>query len=562
MELPVSRPALRLIRASLAVALLAAFLAALPGAAAAQNLRQASVAPPVELPVSGTQPPPGFRTSARQAVAIADRTQAAREARRKHPDVRAVAWIFGGARWEVNYYAGADVLVEVSISSTGKVNDVFTGPQAETYLARGHFGGKVMDSPWTWALLCLLFVAPFFDPRRPLRLLHLDLLVLLSFGIGHLFFNRGDVLTSAPLVYPVLLYLLARMLWAGFRPRESSERLVPVLPTAALAVLLVALVAGRVAVNVTNDKVIDVGFASVVGADRITKKQELYVLNDVHGDTYGPISYVAYVPFEQLFGWSGQYDDLPAAHAAAITFDLVTILGLFLLGIRLRAGPAGRRLGLALAVAWAAYPYTLFGLATNTNDGLVAMLVVLAMLGVTSPAGRGALVGLGAAAKFVPLALAPLFARGPGEHGWKPPLKFVAALAGVVALSVVVYLPDGGLREFYDTTIGFQLGRPSPFSVWGQEEGLGWLQTLVKAGAALLAVALFFVPRRRDAVQMAALGAAVLIAVQVPATHWFYFYVVWFAPLVLIALFGRLRTGAQPAPPPAEPERARVPVAA
>ena len=28
-----------------------------------------------------------------------------------------------------------------------------------------------------------------------------------------------------------------------------------------------------------------------------------------------------------------------------------------------------------------------------------------------------------------------------------------------------------------------------------------------------------------------------LIAVQLGATHWFYFYVVWFLPLVLAALF-------------------------
>ena len=37
-----------------------------------------------------------------------------------------------------------------------------------------------------------------------------------------------------------------------------------------------------------------------------------------HGDTYGPALYAAYVPFEQLFPWSGAWDDLPAAHAAAV----------------------------------------------------------------------------------------------------------------------------------------------------------------------------------------------------------------------------------------------------
>ena len=33
------------------------------------------------------------------------------------------------------------------------------------------------------------------------------------------------------------------------------------------------------------------------------------------------------------------------------------------------------------------------------------------------------------------------------------------------------------------------------------------------------------------------IAAAVLIAAQLPAGHWFYLYVVWFAPFVLIALF-------------------------
>jgi hypothetical protein len=36
---------------------------------------------------------------------------------------------------------------------------------------------------------------------------------------------------------------------------------------------------------------------------------------------------------------------------------------------------------------------------------------------------------------------------------------------------------------------------------------------------------------------VSALAAAVTIAVQLPALHWFYLYIVWFLPLVLIAVF-------------------------
>jgi hypothetical protein len=61
--------------------------------------------------------------------------------------------------------------------------------------------------------------------------------------------------------------------------------------------------------------------------------------------------------------------------------------------------------------------------------------------------------------------------------------------------------------------------------------------------AVLLAAAVGLIPRRRSLPQVCALAAAVTIAVQLPATHWFYYYVVWFMPFVLVALLGR-----QPAP--------------
>ncbi len=81
--------------------------------------------------------------------------------------------------------------------------------------------------------------------------------------------------------------------------------------------------------------------------------------------------------------------------------------------------------------------------------------------------------GLGAAAKFVPLALAPLFA--PAE----PRASFAAALAAWVRRGwrCAPFVPDGGLRELYDRTLGYQARRPSPFSIWGQDDSLEWLQT-------------------------------------------------------------------------------------
>ena len=45
-------------------------------------------------------------------------------------------------------------------------------------------------------------------------------------------------------------------------------------------------------------------------------------------------------------------------------------------------------------------------------------------------------------------------------------------------------------------------------------------------------------PRRRDLVGLAALRGAILIALQLGVTHWFYLYVVWFLGPALVALLG------------------------
>src|SRR5947199_9572272 len=96
-------------------------------------------------------------------------------------------------------------------------------------MARGYPGafGRKLNATYVWLPLCALFLLPFVDFRRPFRLLHLDLAVLLLFGVSHIFFNNARIDISVPLVYPVLLYLLLRMHFVGFRPRARAGNLVP-----------------------------------------------------------------------------------------------------------------------------------------------------------------------------------------------------------------------------------------------------------------------------------------------------------------------------------------------
>jgi hypothetical protein len=145
--------------------------------------------------------------------------------------------------------------------------------------------------------------------------------------------------------------------------------------------------------------------------------------------------------------------------------------------------------------------------------------------------------GAAAATKFVPLILAPLFATGTGDRRPRQLALFAGALAATLAALFIPFMPSGGLHRLWDLTIGFQIGRQTPFSIWTLYPSVAWLKPLATAVALALACAVAFVPRRRSAEQVAALAAAVLIASQVPAAYWFYFYVVWFAPFALIALF-------------------------
>jgi hypothetical protein len=97
-------------------------------------------------------------------------------------------------------------------------------------------------------------------------------------------------------------------------------------------------------------------------------------------------------------------------------------------------------------------------------------------------------------------------------------------------------------------TIGFQLTRPDIFSIWALHPALSPMKLAVEAFAVMLALVVAFRPRgARTPAQVAALAAAVTIAVQLPALHWFYLYIVWFLPLLLIAVLG-VDAPAVPAP--------------
>jgi hypothetical protein len=532
-------------------------------------LALALLAPAAAGATSNEEPGPKDITSA-EATAAAEKDPNVVKERQEHPHLLASP-TFKNERWEVGWFEDDHEYALAMVDpESGEVTESWTGYQVAWEMARGYSGefAHSLNSPFIWIPLCLFFLVGLTDWRRLRRIANLDLLVLIGFGASHFFFNQGNIGVSVPLVYPVLVYLLARCLWIGFRGRGAGLR--PVWPTMWLLIAALFLMGFRVGLNMADAGAIDVGYAGVTGAHRIIHGEQLYGdwPQDIHsGDTYGPVNYAAYVPFELVWPYSGEWDDLPAAHGASITFDIVTFLLLIVLGMRIRPGPTGRRLGAILAFGWAAFPYTAYVLESDSNDTLIAALLVATLVLLAKPLWRGVTLSLATWAKFVPLVLAPMLLTYdpnpappkrravPGEQGVRARNRaqdalfsrlklvlsrssalFVLGFAAVTAAVVTWPLINPGLHTFYERTIAAQAGRSSPFSIWGQDESLEPLRVAILAATGVLAIALAFVPRRKSLLQVAALAAALMLGVQITLHHWFYLYIVWFFPLLLIAL--------------------------
>src|SRR2546421_740286 len=193
------------------------------------------------------------------------------------------------ANWTIKVWTSIDKVGEVATGrvqdSTGVVTEAWTGPQVAWKMARGYpgaFGGKEINSLPIWLGFCAAFLIGF-----------------------------------------------------------------------------------RIGLNVETSNVIDVGYSGVVGAERISAGEAPYGNFPVEdslkacgpadqdgeirdriqtngrcesanpqGDTYGPVAYESYLPAYWLFGWSGKWDSLPAAHAASIAFDVLSLIGLALVGLR------------------------------------------------------------------------------------------------------------------------------------------------------------------------------------------------------------------------------------
>ena len=299
----------------------------------------------------------------------------------------------------------------------------WTGTQVDTKLARGYDGAVAGDvnAWWFWLPLCVLFLAPFVDPRRPLRLLHLDLLALLGFSVSLFFFNQAEIGLS----------VRARLSGAGLPLRARADRRVPPerepgAPAARSAgagrcwsAIVAPGAAPRRLRDATGTRQGDRRrLAGVIGADRLDRRRgrlQRGLLRRPAVDRRRPRRRLR----------AGQLPRLrPLRAGLSVERRLGRGLRRARRGARLRPADGARavrarapaparagrarprragRSGSALAFAWLAYPFTMYTLGSSFNDSLVALPARLLRCS-SSPRrpARGAMSALAAADQVRP----------------------------------------------------------------------------------------------------------------------------------------------------------------
>ncbi len=121
-------------------------------------------------------------------------------------------------------------------------------------------------------------------------------------------------------------------------------------------------------------------------------------------------------------------------------------------------------------------------------------------------------------------------------------LTLVASLAAMLAWPLIT----SGPAQFLDSTFGYQLlqrGGGVQFSIWTFMPHVAIVaRPILAAALVLLALSPTLRPPVQDAREHAALAAALLIGGQLLLGYWFYSYLTWCYPLLIIAII-QVRSG-------------------
>jgi hypothetical protein len=504
------------------------------------------------------------------AISHADATRIAREDPRVAKDLAESGYTkvqvspFDDQQQRVSFFNGPRIVLHALVGPRPEVTRI-----AVRSPGTPQSGNSTANAPGLLIGMALLFVlatatVPLFSLRN------LDVLVFATLTLPVWLLNEGLIYASVLVTYPLLAYLVARLLWAGLggaRPPARSSLYwhltadwQPSERGRLLKLVLAGLAVGTTILTLGSTGVSDVAFAGLAGATDLIHGTVPYGhIPDfiVHGDTYPPLTYVLYVPAAVLSPVTNLFSDPEGALVLTAVATLLVAWGLHRAVARAprddpkasESEPPGIS-GLRAAIAWLAYPPVLLAASSGTNDILLAVFLVAAL---ASLAHRGrSTVYLAAAAwvKFVPVVALPIWlARLRGR-------ELTNAIAGVAALSALVIGPlvalgGPGSISAMAHALSFQFGRGSLSSLWW---GLDQAQPVAQAALLAAVVAATLAVRgddrlRDDLPRMAAILAGILLLTQFAANYWTWAYLPWaIAPalFVLVPAHGVLQSQRAP----------------
>lgn len=439
------------------------------------------------------------------------------------------------------------------------------------------------------ALVIAVLVAAERERRWSPR--HLDMLLLLLPGLL-LFHSIGFFSVLQHPAYHLLLdwvfqtvffanlTLLLRAVWRAGRPLATAWR--PLLQPRSLAAIAVALLTLDIAIALVRPPD-DAGYFMNLGAQRLRERGRLPygdpLLDTSAGAAYGPLAYVAHVPFQWIFDpWvpNASSPDVPAlggessyllpsaiaTKACVIAFHLVGVVALWLAARRM----AGER------PAWATVALYCGSLAVVGVGGEVetvtgisfashilptaAVLAAFALL--PRPFWAGAALAAGAGLGFYPAFMLPAW-LGYLWHDRRGLVRLTAGyvLVGLAILGLVLLLsrPSAGrtlIGTFLYDTFGHHsdpltYGR-SPFGFWGQKGPVRtWLMQPLAGDSGFTSPAFlsflafvagtFFTTKRRSPAALALASGAVAVASSLVKIHATGTYLAWSYPLLLLGHF-------------------------
>lgn len=404
-------------------------------------------------------------------------------------------------------------------------------------------GFEVNAATWFY-LSFLLIVSVFFRFGRIWSLRNLDLALLLAMSPGFVFLRQGQTLGDV-WMFGVAGLMLVRVLCDGLltrRPQVESN-----LNAAGMGFLGISTFAFLMAIVVASpppQSTVD----TVRRADKLIHRRDASALRDpVEAGPATSLLAAPVVPISNAVVKNAVATDSDAEKpdhgmveivAARIMVILahIAVLAALLVAGRIHFGD--RSAGIAMATLYLLLPCTAYDIG-KVNHVLPAALVAWAFVAYRRPMVAGGLLGLACGTVFYPVFLLPLWASFYGRRG---AVRFGLALGIVAAVLLgTLALTSADQSSFRLQTIGsikwtlleFRDADTSGF--WSLYDPAYRIPLF--AAFAVMVVVLTIWPRTKTLEDLLAHSAAIIIGTQFWYPQKGGVYVLWYLPMILMAVF-------------------------